>query len=145
TTFDAGPFSFPSEMATDASGNIWYSEPQVRNAIARLDPVSGAITEYPLGSGTSPSGIVQGFDHNIWFAERGASMIGCLRVGDSTMFHYTLGLTTGGKSKEPARLIRGPGIDRNPTTHGIWFSEVANNALGQLEGTCGAANVSVVE
>ena len=145
SAFVTGPFTFPSEMAIDSSGRIWFSEPQVFNQLGRLDTDSGVIDHFQLPAGSNPSGIVEGTDRAIWFAERGASAIGCVRPSDELVFHYLLGLTAVGRSKEPARMIQGPGFGPPGSMSGIWFSEVANNALGQLDGTCGGDTVQVVE
>jgi streptogramin lyase len=62
------PKAYPEMITVDASGNVWFTEPSVKQ-IAELSPSNpSAIHEYPvLGFG---DGIVAGPDGNIWFSER---------------------------------------------------------------------------
>jgi streptogramin lyase len=139
-TFISGFASFPTGMAADSEGDVWFTEFVLGN-VARLTPATGTITRFSGNGG--PSGIIEGADDNIWFAERSAGRIAC--IADGVVHHYDLG-SVDGVSKEPARMIRGPGFGLVPTSRrGIWFSEVRGNALGQIQGSCGVDPLPLVE
>jgi streptogramin lyase len=66
--------SAPSGIALGPDGSLWFTE-SGSSQIGRIDPVSHAVTEFPL-SGTSPEGIVAGPDGGVWFTEPGRDRIG---------------------------------------------------------------------
>lgn len=71
-TIPVGPNVFPylTGIATGADGAEWATEVDVgspNSSIDRLDPVSGAVTTFPLVLG-GPSSIASGPDGNLWFA-----------------------------------------------------------------------------
>jgi hypothetical protein len=46
----------PHYVALDNSGNIWFSE-GLNNILGRLNPSTGAVTEWALPAGTNPAGV----------------------------------------------------------------------------------------
>jgi streptogramin lyase len=70
------PGAFPYFITTGADGNVWFTDIGTTTvAIGRITP-TGAITEFPLSSGSNPYGIVAGPDGNVWYADNGGSQIG---------------------------------------------------------------------
>ncbi len=71
------PETLPAQLLTDKASNIWFAE-HVGNRIARLDPVTNAITEYEIPSGplsiTLWSAIAPNGD--VWFTEWASNKIG---------------------------------------------------------------------
>lgn len=54
--FDQSPAGEPKYLAVDASGNVWFTD-RANNVVARLNPSTGTVTEWPLPSGSSPMGL----------------------------------------------------------------------------------------
>jgi streptogramin lyase len=75
--FSAGltPGGAPNGITLGADGYIWLAEPTVAR-LARVSP-SGAITEYPTGTG--PSAVASGADGNLWFGA--AASVGQMGIG----------------------------------------------------------------
>jgi virginiamycin B lyase len=102
----------PNELAIDQQGNIWFTEMNA-DAIAKLDPHSSKITQYPLSEPRTiqqlnPYGITIDKDGLVWFTEAGKGTIG--RIDPKTG-----GLRTYSEPKA------GPS-----------FMEIANDASGRL-------------
>jgi streptogramin lyase len=77
--FASFPTSDPSDVAVDAAGNAWFTEPgdpvnaPATSNIGRIDAVSGAITRIQATSGpltVAPRGITVAADGQIWFTAR---------------------------------------------------------------------------
>ena len=68
-------------------GKLWFCESGA-SKIGRLDPDTGAFTEFALPTRNStPIGITAGADGNLWFAEKTANKIGRLTPrGEITEF-----------------------------------------------------------
>lgn len=58
--------SRPGRVTVGPDGALWFTQPNDAQ-IARLDPATGAITEYDLPAGSAPRGITTGGDGAIWF------------------------------------------------------------------------------
>ncbi|MGE5603344.1 MAG: hypothetical protein ACM30E_09850 [Nitrososphaerales archaeon] len=90
------PNSEPYDVAF-AGGAVWFTE-RLGNRIGRLDPASGAITEFPVPvAGSQPTGlaVAPGSPTRVWFAERNGNALGRLTITDSVtfdFFEYPLGL-----------------------------------------------------
>ena len=65
----------------------------------------GTITEFPLPTGGSPSGITAGPDGNLWFTEFNGNKIGRITPG---------GTTTGFSAPNPLIQSGGPFVRRPP-------------------------------
>jgi virginiamycin B lyase len=76
--FTSFPASDPSDVAVDAAGNAWFTEPGDVNApgtsaIGRIDAITGAVTRFPTTVGqttVAPRGIAVATDGQVWFTAR---------------------------------------------------------------------------
>ena len=76
--FTSFPAIDPSDVAVDATGNAWFTEPGDVNApgtsaIGRIDAVTGAVTRFPTTVGqttVAPRGIAVTTDGQVWFTAR---------------------------------------------------------------------------
>jgi streptogramin lyase len=59
---------FPSEMAADRSGNLWFTNARYLNEIVRYDPLTRGIATFSL-SDDAYGGVTLGRDGNVWFVE----------------------------------------------------------------------------
>jgi virginiamycin B lyase len=117
------PGSRPHDPLAYRDGSIWYTG-QMANVLGRLDPNSGAITEFHLDTPSSgPHGLVADADGNIWFTGNFAGYIGKLDQRTGKFTNYPL--------PDPnARDPHTPVFDR----HGIlWFTVQGANMLGRLD------------
>ena len=51
----------PHDVAPAPDGNVWYTA-QITGALGKLDPETGETRHIPLGSGSSPHGVIVGPD-----------------------------------------------------------------------------------
>jgi streptogramin lyase len=76
--FDRFDATDPSDVAVDAAGNAWFTEPGDVNApgtsnLGRIDAVTDAVTRTPTTNGSltvAPRGITVATDGQIWFTAR---------------------------------------------------------------------------
>jgi streptogramin lyase len=76
--FTSSPASDPSDVAVDAAGNAWFTEPGDPNApgtsnIGRIDTATGTVTRTPTTDGSTtvaPRGITVASDGQVWFTAR---------------------------------------------------------------------------
>jgi virginiamycin B lyase len=75
--FTSFPVSDPADVAVDAAGNAWFTQPGDVNApgtsnIGRIDAATAAVTLTPTtdGSTVAPSGITVASDGQVWFTAR---------------------------------------------------------------------------
>lgn len=117
-------YSPPLFLATDASGNIWFTEPTT-NAIGELSPNNGNPTwnqwTVPTPSAT-PYDLTFDKAGNLWFTELNASNIG--EFTPSTQQFVETATPTANSS--PYGIV-GP----DPGTGSIWFTE-NNSAISQI-------------
>lgn len=119
--------SEPGDITAGPDGNLWFTERADR--IGRINPSTGAITEFPLpkicgsSAGCIPVGIVAGPDDNLWFTEINGNNIGRIStIGVIT--EYPL-LTA---NSVPEGITAGP--DGN-----LWFAEYNGNNIGRISPT----------
>src|SRR2546421_343276 len=143
--FPLPPSDSPGSITAGPDGNLWFTEtiigPKVINSpgpngqIGRITP-AGKISTYRLPSGSVPSHITMGPDHNIWFSEEVAAnrslpvnKIGRITpAGTITEFalppgnsHGSMGLPVGIASGADGYL---------------WFTDATGNAIGRITTTC---------
>ncbi len=103
-------------------GNYWFTE-QNANKIGRINPITHAITEIPLPSGTGPSYVAGDplGGNSVWFAAPAWNML--VRMNTTTFATSTFTLSTDG-------LIGGITVGKDPTTpaqEAVWF--IASGAI----------------
>jgi virginiamycin B lyase len=79
-----GPETEPRRIALGDDGMVWYTDID-RGYLSRLDPETGAVTEYPSPSGplSEPHGIATAGDI-VWYVEAGAIPNALVRFDSST-------------------------------------------------------------
>ena len=113
------PDAVPQGIVFAPDHDVYISE-QGSNAIARLDPDTGAVTDIPVPTPDSnaQSGVL-GPDGAIWFVERNADQIGRMTL-DGHFTEYPLAA-----GSFPNRIIVGP-------DHALWFTELLSSAVGRI-------------
>lgn len=105
-------YSSPLFVASDANGNIWFTEPMT-NAIGELIPSTGTWHQWTVPTaGAAPFDLAFDAHGNLWFTEVLANQIGEFTNGQ---FYETA--TPYGNSKPYG--ITGP----DPSTGHMWFAE----------------------
>ncbi len=110
-------YSSPLFVATDASSNVWFTEP-MSNSIGELIPSSGTWHQWTVPTASAaPFDLAFDAHGNLWFTEVLANQIGEFTNGQ---FHETA--TPFGNSKPYG--ITGP----DPSTGHMWFAENSTTA-----------------
>jgi virginiamycin B lyase len=75
-TYDLPKGTMPHDVAPspEKDGPVWYCS-QPFGVLGRLDPVSGAIEQIPLGRGSAPHGVIVGPDGAPWLTDGGQNAI----------------------------------------------------------------------
>jgi streptogramin lyase len=102
----------PEGIAWGSDGNVWFAE-YVGNRIGRLDPASGAITEFPVAPAGAPIGIGVGYGNDLWFGEQGR--VGHIIV-DGTVGEFPF------PGRSPNNFVRAAGS--------IWFGD--HDRIGRI-------------
>jgi streptogramin lyase len=83
----------PKGITEGPDGYLWFTEQgAIADGVARLDPGTGSVVEYPLSAGADPTAITTGSDGNLWFLERGATKIGRI-TPDGDVDEFNAGLS----------------------------------------------------
>lgn len=118
------PNSQPYDVAF-AGGAVWFTE-RVGNRIGRLDPASGAITEFAVPtSGSQPTGlaVLPGSPTRVWFAERNGNAIARLTITDTVTFDF-IEYPLGWPNAQPESVATDGTM--------VWFTAPGANRLGVL-------------
>jgi len=120
----AGPFS----IVSGPDGNLWFTELDAEK-IGRINPTTGAVTEYPVPSTTSfgPYGIAAGSDGNLWFTQNFNNTIGKINPTTGAITEYTL----------PSATSETNGITAGPDGN-LWFADPGTGSIGTINPTTGA-------
>ena len=70
----------PMAIVAGLDGNLWFTEQGTPDQIGRLS-TSGSLTEFPLTSNKSVTGIAAGPDGNLWFIQPGNGEVGRITTG----------------------------------------------------------------
>lgn len=116
------PGSRPHDPLATPDGMIWYTG-QMANVLGRLDPRTGAFTEFRLPPRSGPHGLVADRAGDVWFTANFAGYVGKLDPKTGRVVQYP--------TKDPAA--------RDPHTlafdqHGIiWFTLQSADKIGRLD------------
>jgi virginiamycin B lyase len=117
------PGSRPHDPLATLDGDIWYTA-QMANALGRIDPVTGAVTEFRLDTPMSgPHGLVADRDGDIWFTANFAGYIGKLDPGAGKFVEYKL---PDPNARDPHTLL----FDQAGM---LWFTVQSANMVGRLD------------
>jgi virginiamycin B lyase len=129
--FSSFPASDPSDVATDAAGNAWFTEPGDVNApgtstIGRIDAVSGGVTRFPTTVGqttVAPRSITVANDGHVWFTARFTPQaVGRLNPADGSVTLFPVSNT-------------GPqGIAASPDGS-VWFTQETKGNVANITGS----------
>jgi virginiamycin B lyase len=123
------PGNFPHDPAVSADGIVWYTD-QTNSYIGRLDPASGAISDYPTPTPKSgPHGITVAPDGGVWYTAQRTGIIGRLDPSTKQVREYAL----------PARTAN----PHTPIWFGgaVWYTDANNNTYGRLDPSTGSVQV----
>jgi streptogramin lyase len=123
--FTPFPVSDPGDVAVDAAGNAWFTQPGDINTpgtsnIGRIDAATGAVTTTPTTDGSTtvaPRDLTVAADGQVWFTARFTPQaVGCLNPTDNSVTLFPVSNT-------------GPsGIAASPDGS-VWFTqETSGNA-----------------
>jgi virginiamycin B lyase len=120
--FTSVPATDPSDVAVDAAGNAWFSEPDT-NSLGRIDAVTGAVTRTPTSDGSTtvaPRAVAVATDGQVWFTVRFA-MQGVGRLNP----------TTGSVTLFPRDNVGPAGIAASPDGT-VWFTQETKGNLANI-------------
>jgi streptogramin lyase len=126
TEFSLPTTSSPGADAVGADGNVWFADHGTTPSIGKINPGTGAITEYNLAANganpgatpSAPPAIAAGPDGNIWFTDEGPiKAIGRITTGGAVA-EFSSDLPAG---SVPFGIAAGP--DGN-----IWFTDRSTTA-----------------
>jgi streptogramin lyase len=123
--------SYPQGLAVGSDGDLWFAENQ-NNAIGKISPSNGAITEYavPLGAAgvALPDCVTLGKDGKIWFVDQLNDVVGSITTG-GTIHEFPLPAAA-----SVAGITSGP--DGN-----LWLADQGTNSIIKVS-TSGAVLAS---
>jgi streptogramin lyase len=114
------PSAFPFFIAKGPDGNLWFTE-NGASQIGKIDPGTGAITEYAIGAGKAPGPIIAGPDGNLWFLENTASgAIGVINTSGTLVAEYPVSL-----AGFPEGLVAG-------SDGALWLAQYYPNSIARV-------------
>jgi virginiamycin B lyase len=118
-----GAPAFPHDPTIGGDGLPWYTGYR-SNVLGRLNPGTGAITEFPLPIPNSlPHGLVADADGNIWYTASGSAMIGKLDPKSGHVTEYPM----------PDRAAADPHTPVFDQKGILWFTVQNSNFVGRLD------------
>ena len=110
------------------------------NQIGYFNSWNGTFYEWQLPTGSNPAGIFVDANDTIWFTESGRDMIGRLTPATNQLTQWTLPGASGTATSnlEPWGIYVQSALTgqyHNVTDRYVWFTELANNAIGRLQVT----------
>jgi virginiamycin B lyase len=111
------PGSSPNYVAVDNAGTVWFTEVGA-GQIARLNPQTGAITEFPATS--FPQGIAVATDGQVWFAQR-VTPQAVLRFNPATNVLTPFSVTNAG----PQSIVAAP-------DGSMWFTQNTKGNIARI-------------
>ncbi|MGE5524523.1 MAG: hypothetical protein ACM3SS_12480 [Rhodospirillaceae bacterium] len=119
----ATPGSRPHDPLAARDGSLWYTG-QMVNALGRVDPKTGKVTEYKLKTAHSaPHGLVEDKDGNIWYTGNAAGLVGKVNPKTGEVTEYKM---PDPNVRDPHTLI----FDHDGI---LWFTAQGANRIGRLD------------
>lgn len=130
--------SYPMDITVGPDGNLWFTE-WGADKVAKITP-SGQITEYPVPTTyNKPLAIIAGSDGNLWFSESESGLPS--RYSCLTSEASIAKITPSGQITEYPFSGNGCAWGLTTGTDGnIWFTDVSNRLIGNLNPTSGSIN-----
>jgi streptogramin lyase len=122
TNVDAGIVVGPDNL-------LWFTQYETNRAV-RLDPATGAMTEYPLTGCANPASIAGNVDGNIYVGCTSGSGAGIAQISTLSLKQHFFPLGS-------LPLSRGPQVLASGGSGQTWFA--AGPQIGRLDATTGAA------
>ena len=118
--------SEPHQIAEGPDGSIWFLELQT-NKIGQLNPITGKITEFPIGPGNPHALALIG--NKVWYTQGGMPLVniffnklGCFNTKTGEIMEITV---------PPEKSVpHGLTVSSNGT---LWFTEMLASKLAKLE------------
>jgi virginiamycin B lyase len=109
-----------------ADGAIWWAG-QWGNLIGRIDPVTGAMIEYPLPAGAMPHTVTLDAAGNVWYTGNKNATVGMLDPGTGKITEYRM----------PDPAAQDPHTAVFDADGILWFTLQQSNMIGRLDPASG--------
>jgi streptogramin lyase len=114
------PGAYGIDVATD--GRVWFAEREA-NKIARLDPVTGKVDEFPTNGVTIPRRMGADWEGNVWVGFHETSQLVKIDQKYGTMTHY-----------DPPTPKNGAyHVVTDPRTKMIWLTEQTADKIARFD------------
>lgn len=121
------PNVFPHDPAVGRDGIVWYTD-QANSFIGRLDPGTGAVTDYATPTPRSgPHGITVAPDGAIWYTANRVGKLGRLDPATGKITEYAI------DGRDPHTLVFNKGL--------VWFTVQGGNQYGNLDPATGQSHI----
>ena len=117
----------PNGITAGPDGNVWFTEGTVsgNGKVGRIEPSSGAITEFSAGLPTSDYyGIISGPNDSLWFAGYDCGCLGSITTSGTISTVAIDAFKWGGRLYSPSLV----GVAQNGSS--VWFTNSATNSVG---------------
>lgn len=88
-SYDVPAGSRPHDVAPAADGGVWYTA-QSTGHLGWLDPDTGDVIEFPLGTGSAPHGVIVDLAGDAWVTDGGQNAIVRVNARDHTVDVFPL-------------------------------------------------------
>jgi len=116
------PTGITYAVAVDSKGNVWYTE-WLLGLIARLDPKTGATTEFRPPSTPNMDGIMVDSRDNVWFSDFMGNKLGKLDTKTNAFTLY----------QPPTAKARPYGLIEDTKTGYIWYGDFSGNNITRFD------------
>ena len=113
-------------LGSGCLGDIWFTENSA-GKIGRLNPSSGAISEFTPPTAKDPLSLATGPDGGIWFTAQNANVIGRVDIESGKIAEF--GVPT--QDAHPYGIVAAD-------DGAIWFCELSGRKLGRIDPASGA-------
>jgi len=116
-----------------ADGSIWWAG-QWADLVGRIDPATGAMTEYPLPAGAKPHSVTLDGAGKVWYTGNKNATLGRLDPATGEITEYRM---PDPAAKDPHTAI----FDQNGI---LWFTLQHSNMVGRLDPETGAIELATL-